>query len=98
MIFFPCPSCSIRIPAASQHVGRNVPCPKCDRSVTVPDPDSYEEAGQDTVPVERNYRPTRSAEAIVVNRPSPEPKTNWTVVACLVTALLVALITFVRSN
>jgi hypothetical protein len=98
MIFFPCPSCSIRIPAASQHVGRNVPCPKCDRSVTVPDPDSYEEPGQDTVPIDRNDRPTRSAEAIFVTRSAHQPKTNWLVVGCLITSIVVALVAFLQSN
>ena len=75
-----------------------VACPKCNRRFGVPDPDSYEEPGQDTVPNEREDRRAPSTEAIFTSRPSPEPKTNWTVAACLVIAMLAALITFLRSN
>jgi hypothetical protein len=98
MIFFPCPACSIRVPAASQHVGRLVPCPTCNRPVAVPDPDLSDEPDQDTVPVECNDRPTRSAEAIFTHRPLIQPKTNWLVVGCLATATVVALITFLQSH
>lgn len=98
MIFFPCPACSIRIPAASQHVGRIVPCPKCERRVEVPDPDSYEEPGQDTVPHERQDRRTPSAEAIFANSTAIQPKTNWLVAGCLIAAMVVALLAFLRSN
>lgn len=98
MIFFPCPACAIRIPAASQHVGRVVPCPKCDRHVEVPDPDSYEEPGQDTVPNEREERRAPSAELIIANRTASQPKTNWLVVGCLIVAMAVALWAFLRPS
>ena len=64
----------------------------------MPNPDSYEEPGQDTIPVERDDRPTRSAEAINANHLPAQPKTNWFVAGCLVAATVVALVALLQSN
>jgi predicted Zn finger-like uncharacterized protein len=68
-----CPSCEASFQVREQYAGKKMKCPKCSAVVTVPSPESPEEAAIQSAPVVRRTKATEEPELL-----NPEPETART--------------------